>query len=225
MVKRAFLSAFLALFCLSFAWAQKISVPAGVTIHSRLSETLTTQSNVQGDPFTATVSEPLMVDGHEVIPIGASIQGRISAVQRPGHFRGVGEMLLTAEKITFPDGRSFPLYAVLVSTYGSEGAKVVGDEGAIVGPSSRVGTIEEVGAGMGAGGAVGTLFGGLHGAVVGGAIGGVAGFVDTLRRRGPDLTLTTGTQLNYQLNRALDLSNVSAPAHAQASVTETNLSK
>lgn len=221
MVKRAFLSAGLAVLCLSFAKAQEISVPAGVTIHCRLSQTITTQSNAQGDPFSARVSEPLMIDGREAIPVGATIQGRISALVRPGHFRGVGEMLLTAETITFPDGRSLPLYAVLVTTYGSEGAKVSGDEGVIEGPSSKFKTLEEVSAGAGAGGALGTLIGGLHGTVVGGVIGGVAGLADTLRRRGQDLTLPTGTQLNYQLSRALELGGPTpvARAEAQPSVT------
>ena len=49
----------------------------------------------------------------------------------------------------------------------------------------------------------GTLFGGFHGAVIGGAIGGGVALADTLRKRGPDLTLPTGTELNYQLTREL----------------------
>ncbi len=56
---------------------------------------------------------------------------------------------------------------------------------------------------MGGGGVVGTLFGGLTGMVIGEAIGGAAGFVDTVRRGGPDLALPTGTQFNYQLTREL----------------------
>ena len=40
-------------------------------------------------------------------------------------------------------------------------------------------------------------------ALIGGAIGGGVALADTLRKRGPDLTLPTGTELNYQLTREL----------------------
>ena len=207
MVTRVLLSVSLLVFCVSFslrpARAEKITIPAGSVLHCRLTQTITTQLNVEGDPFTANVSEPVTIDGHLVIPVGAIIEGRIAQVQRPGHFRGVGEMRLAAEKVVLPDGATFPISAILSAVYGAEGAAVKGDEGGVRGPNARIRNLEEIGAGMGGGGVVGTLFGGLTGTVVGGAIGGVAGYVDTVRRRGPDLALPAGTQLNYQLTREL----------------------
>ncbi len=203
MVKRVMLSVGLLVLSVSFARAEKNTVPAGSVLHCRLTQTLTTHLNAQGDPFTATVSEPVMIDGHEVIPVGAKIEGRIAQVQRPGRIRGVGEMRLAAEKVVMPDGTSYPLSAILAAVYGAEGAKVKGEEGGVKGPNSRLRTLEEVGAGMGGGGFIGTIFGGFTGTMVGGAIGGAAGFVDTMRKRGPDLALPSGTQLNYQLTRDL----------------------
>jgi len=114
-------------------------------------------------------------------------------------------MRLSAEKITFPNGRSTPISAVLLSAYGAEGAKVAGIEGTVKGSSSRLRQLQEVGMGMGGGGFVGTLIGGFHGAVVGGAVGGVAGLVDSVRRGGKDLTLPAGTELGYQLTSALSI--------------------
>lgn len=207
MVKRVLLSVSLLVLCVSFslrsAWAEKITIPAGSALHCRLTQTITTQLNVEGDPFTANVSEPVTIDGHVVIPVGAKIEGRIAHVQRPGHFRGVGEMRLAAEKVVMPDGTTNPISAILSAVYGAESAAVKGDEGGVRGPNARVKNLEEIGAGMGGGGVVGTLFGGLTGTVVGGAIGGVAGYLDTVRKRGPDLALPAGTQLNYQLTREL----------------------
>jgi len=113
-------------------------------------------------------------------------------------------MRLVADKVVMPDGTSHPLSAILAAVYGAE-AKVHGEEGLVKGPNSRLRTVEEVGAGMGGGGLIGTIFGGFTGTVVGGAIGGAAGFVDTMRKRGSDLALPTGTQLNYQLVRDLDV--------------------
>jgi hypothetical protein len=41
--------------------------------------------------------------------------------------------------------------------------------------------------------------------LVGMTLGGTAGFVDHVRHRGEDLTIPTGTQLDYELMRAVDL--------------------
>lgn len=205
MVKRALLFVFLAALSVSLARAGSLSVPAGSTLHCRLTQTLTTRSNAQGDAFAATVTEPLPVSAPSVIPVGSTIQGRISWIERPGRFRGVGEMHLTADKLILPDGRSFPVSTVLLTTDNQNGVKVVGEEGVVKGPSSSLRTLKEVGIGMGGGGFLGTLIGGFHGAVIGGAVGGAAGFVDTLRRRGQDLKLPMGTQLNFELTQPLDL--------------------
>lgn len=206
MVKRASLCVLLAALSASLLQAENFSVAAGTTIHCRLSQTLSTKLNFQNDPFTATVTEPLMVGGMQIIPVGSTLEGHIAWLIRPGRIRGAGEMRLDAEKVTFPDGRSFTLNAVLVNAYGAEDVKVVGEEGSLKGPTSRFKDIQEIGLGMGGGGFLGTVFGGFHGAVIGGAIGGAGALADTLRRRGKDLTLPTGTQLNYQLTRELIVS-------------------
>jgi len=181
---------------------ERISLPTGTMLHSRTTQTLTTKLNYQGDAFTATVSEPVMMDGREVIPVGATIEGRIALLERPGRLRGVGEMRLTTEQISFPDGRRFPLSALLLTAYGAENAKVVGSEGVVKGPGSTLPNIKEIGGGTAAGTLLGLLF---HHPFVGAAIGGGAGLVDRMRRKGQDLTIPAGTQLNYQLTHALEL--------------------
>lgn len=220
MVKRALLGILLAVLSVSLARAETYAIAAGTTLHCRLVQTLSTKLSFQGDTFTATVTEPLVIDGKHVIPVGSTIDGRISWLARPGRIKGVGEMRLDAEKITLPDGRSFMVNAVLVNAYGAEGARVAGEEGNIKGPGSRRKDLEEIGLGMGGGGFVGTLIGGFHGAVIGGAVGGMAGLVDTLRRRGKDLTLPSGSQLNYQLTRELIIHS-EAPRETATRVSST----
>jgi hypothetical protein len=205
MVKRVLLAVFVTLLSVPWALADKHTIPAGTTVHCRLTETISTKLNYQGDRFAASVTEPLMIDGYDVIPVGSTLEGRIARLQRPGRIKGVGEMRLSLEKITFPDGHSYPLNAVLLNAYGAEGTRVVDQEGNVKGPGSKLRDLEEVGVGMGGGGFLGTLMGGFHGAVIGGAIGGGAALVDTFRRRGKELTIPAGTQLNYQLTRALEV--------------------
>jgi hypothetical protein len=42
------------------------TAPQGNTLHCRLAETLRTRVSLQGDRFTATVSEPVALNGHDV---------------------------------------------------------------------------------------------------------------------------------------------------------------
>jgi hypothetical protein len=210
MVKRALLAVFLAAAGISPAYAetpgkgQPFSIPAGTILHCRITQTVTTKLNYQGDAFAATVSEPVMVNGREAIPVGATLAGRIAQMDKPGHIKGVGQMRLTVEQLRFPDGRSFPLSAVLTTTYGAEKVKVVGSEGLVKGPSSRVPAMEEIGGGTAGGTLLGLLF---YHPFIGATVGLTATTIDRLRRRGKDLTIPAGTQLNYQLTRALDVSH------------------
>jgi hypothetical protein len=64
-------------------------------------------------------------------------------------------------------------------------------------------TVEEI-RGLAAGGGVFGLL--IHHPVFGMTVGGAAGFLDRVRNRGKDLVLPSGTQLNYQLMRALEIS-------------------
>lgn len=189
---------------------EAVTIPAGTTLHCRLNDTLSTRVNYPGDAFRATVTEPLAVAGQTVVPAGSTLEGRVAELQRPGRVYGVGEMRLTAERIILPDGQVIHLNAVLSRTGGVQHVKVEGSEGLVKGPSSKGSTIGEVG-GLAVGGSiVGLLF--AH-PLVGLTVGGTAGFVDRMRRRGKDLSLPQGTQLDYQLTHDLDV-----PIQSQAQI-------
>lgn len=203
MVKRAALVISLVTFSAWAALAATFTVPAGTILNCRLSQTLSTSLNYQGQSFTAVLAEPLVINGNQVVPAGATIRGRIASLSRPGHIKGVGKMLLAPQTITLPNGRTFNVSAVLLHAYGAPGARVANPEGTIKGPSARMRDLKEVGVGAGGGGLLGTAFGGLRGTLIGGVIGGAAGFLDSFHRRGPDLTLPRGTELKFQLERQL----------------------
>jgi len=210
MVKRALLIAFLTLAAIPLTIAEtpmdagSVAVPAGTMLHCRTQQTLTTKINTRGDKFTLTVSEPVTVDGRVAIPVDSVLSGRVAMVERPGRVTGVGRMRLTVEQITLPDGRTFPLSANLMTAYGVNDVKVVGSEGTVKGPSSRGKDMAAIGAGGAGGTLVGLIFG--HPGI-GAAVGFTTMTLDRMRRRGKDLTIPIGTQLNYELSRELAISN------------------
>jgi hypothetical protein len=203
MVKRAVLMASLIILSAWAGMAATLTVPPGTILNTKLSQTLSTDLNRQGQLFAAVLSEPVVVNGTQVIPAGATIRGRIATLSRPGRIKGAGKMLLVPETLAFPNGQTFTINAVLLYAYGAPGARIANAEGVIQGPTGRMRDVKEVGIGIGGGGLLGTMIGGVHGAVIGGLIGGTAGLVDSFRRRGPDLTLPSGTELKFELNREL----------------------
>ena len=124
MVKRALLAVFLATTGISLAHAETLvqtdalSVPAGTMLHCRITQTLTTKLNSQGDAFTTSLVEPVSINGVVAIPAGTTLAGHITRMERPGRVKGVGQMRLTVEEIALPDGRRLPLAATLMAAYG-----------------------------------------------------------------------------------------------------------
>ena len=54
---------------------QTLTIPAGTVITVRLGETLSSRSSSAGQGFSATVAEPVVVDGKTVIEKGAAARG------------------------------------------------------------------------------------------------------------------------------------------------------
>jgi hypothetical protein len=177
-------------------------VREGTTLRASLETTLSTKTARPGDRFTATLREPIYIDGREVIPYGSRIEGRVSEVQRPGRIHGVGMLNIAYERIVLPNGDDEPLIA---STRGTEsqGKTKVDREGTIEGPSSRKQDVEETAAAGGIGAGIGAIAGGGKGTAIGGGAGAIIGLADSMRRRGKDLELPAGTTLLIQLDRPL----------------------
>lgn len=203
MVKRAVLVISLVILSGWTGRAATYTVPAGTVLNCKLSQTLSTALNSQGQFFAATLVEPLNINGRQVVPAGSTLRGRIGSLSRPGHIKGVGKILLVPQTLALPNGRTFTVSAVLLHAYGAPGVSIASSEGTVKGPNGRMRDLKEIGIGIGGGGLLGTMIGGLHGTFVGGVIGGAAGLLDSLRRRGPDLTLPGGTELKFQLSRQL----------------------
>lgn len=179
-------------------------VREGTTLRASLETTLSTRTARPGDRFTATLREPVYVEGREVIPYGSQIEGRVTEVERPGRVHGVGKMDIAYERIVLPNGDKEPLVA---STRGTEGPRntKVDREGTIQGPNSRKRDVEETAAAGGIGAGIGAIAGGAKGTAIGGGAGAIIGLADSMRRRGKDLELPAGTTLVIQLDRPLEV--------------------
>jgi hypothetical protein len=182
--------------------AQTNSVPAGTAMMVRLDTTLATFSNKAGDPFRASVTQPILVNGQTVIPAGATVEGRVTKVSEPRRISGKPTIGILPEAVVMPNGERYFLDATLTDTNirGSD----VSSEGQFKGSThDRHDTIEQ-GGGTAGGMLIGGLAGGPVGVLVGGAIGAGATTGHWLAKH-RSATLPIGTQLTLELNRPLSL--------------------
>ena len=93
-------------------------VPEGALLRIRLETGLTTETNCEGDRFTARVIEPSEYEG-------AVIQGHIAKIERSGRMTGRTEMALDFDAITLRNGRSGTFNAQIEKVFATESVKSV----------------------------------------------------------------------------------------------------
>jgi len=70
-------------------------IPEGTGITVALDHELSSASAHKNDGFTATVAEPILVNGETVIPAGASVAGRVLDANRADSARDPGYLRVT----------------------------------------------------------------------------------------------------------------------------------
>jgi hypothetical protein len=188
---------------LSAAMFAQNSIPAGTALKVKLQNNLATYSSKQGDPFSARVTEAVVVGGNAVIPIGATVEGRLTRVDEPRRYAGKPTIGIFPEVLIMPNGERFMLNATLVDTSIRRGTDV-NSEGQFKGRGQDGKDLTEIGMGTGGGMLIGGLAGGGKGLLIGGAVGATATVAHWLGKK-KDTTLPAGTELVMELSRPLEM--------------------
>ena len=191
----------------SFAWAQT-SLPTGTAVKMKLETTLATFGSKTGDPFSARVTEPVMVNGKTVIPIGATVEGRVTKANEPRRIAGKPTIAIFPEHLVLPNGDRFMLNASLIDTNARHSTDV-NMEGQFKGAGHDGKDLTEIGMGTGGGMLVGGLAGGGKGLLIGGAIGATATVAHWLGKHRSAM-LPAGTELVMELNRPMTMTGASS---------------
>ena len=190
----------------TFGWAQT-SLPTGTAVKMKLETTLATFSSKTGDPFSARVTEPVVVNGKTVIPIGATVAGRVTKANEPRRIAGKPTIAIFPEHLVLPNGDRFMLSASLIDTNARHGTDV-NMEGQFKGAGHDGKDLTEIGMGTGGGMLVGGLAGGGKGLLIGGAIGATATVAHWLGKHRSAM-LPAGTELVMELNRPMTMTGAS----------------
>jgi hypothetical protein len=166
-----------------------IVVPAETVISVVLDEPVGSKISTPGQQFTATVNQPVEVDGRLAIPKGARATGIVKDAKRAGRFKGGAQLELTLASIEV-HGENYDVH----TTAPNETSKGKGKR-----------TAAMVGGGAGGGALIGGLAGGGKGALIGGLIGAAAGTGGAGLTGNRDITLPAETPITFKLVDPLEI--------------------
>jgi hypothetical protein len=178
-----------------------MSLPAGTAFKVKLENTLSTFSSKEGDAFSGRVVDAVVLDGKTVIPVGATVQGRVTKVNEPRRIAGKPTIGIFPEAVVLPNGERYMLNAALVDTSLHNGTDV-NTEGQFKGDGHDGQDLTEIGMGTGAGMLIGGLARGGRGLLVGGGIGATLTVAHWLSKK-RSAVLPSGTELMMELSRPL----------------------
>jgi hypothetical protein len=168
---------------------REVTIPAGTSLPMSLTSSVASDTSAIEDAVTAELTRAILVNGREVVPVGARVTGSVTSVADAGRVKGRGEIAMRFTTVRVA-GDQYALRSALVSrqadaTKGEDATKI--------------------GIGAGAGAAIGALLGGSKGAAEGAAIGGGAGTGVVLATKGKSIHLRPGDDVSTQLTAPLTI--------------------
>lgn len=145
---------------------ESVILPAGETrIFASAQTTISTDASQVGDPVSATITEPIVVDGEVVIPENSQVQGQVAGIDRGEYPTRQPSIDIVFDRVETPDGRVIPVEA-----------RTQGEVGTVVQhPTGDHDRMRNILLGAGVGAAAGGAMGGKRGAILGGIAGAAAG--------------------------------------------------
>lgn len=163
------------------------TLAAGETLVVRTTSTLSTKTNNAGETFTASLEEPLEVDGVVLAPKGSKVTGTVTSSDDGGRVKGVAQIGVALTEIVV-NGKAYPISS---GTYVQSAKKTVTKDA------------QKIGIGAGIGAAIGAIAGGGDGAAKGAGIGAGAGTGVVLGTRGDPAVIPAETVIAFTLSESV----------------------
>ena len=169
--------------------AQPVVVPAGTVLTVRLTQAVGSKISNTGDSFSATLAQPVVVNGATVIPAGADAEGTVAEAAPLGRFKGGARLRLALNSVTVGGA---PRQVQTAAMSWAEKGK--GKRSAVM-----------IGGGAGLGALIGGLAGGGKGAAIGAAAGAGAGTAGTAFTGNKNIVLPAESTVSFKLTQSLQV--------------------
>jgi len=176
------------------------TIPANTWVTVRVNGVLSSDHNQTGDAFTATLAEPIVVNGRVIARRGQMVGGRVVEALKAGRVKGTSSLQLELTELGVADGQQVPIKTQMIQRNGQTS---VGRDVAAVGTTTGLGAA----IGAGAAGGFGAGMGAIGGAVVSG--------IGVLVTRGRPTVVYPETALTFRLENPVTVTGDSyafAPA-------------
>jgi hypothetical protein len=164
-----------------------LELPAGTNLVIRMIEGVDSETARVGQSFAASLDEPVLLNGEQVIPRGADVTVKLVDAKDSGKLAGRAELTLDLVSVRV-DGRMVDINTQTVSressSRGERTAKVAGGTAAV-------------------GAIIGAIAGGGKGAAIGAAAGGAAGAGTQVITKGQQVKIPSETRLTFALETAV----------------------
>ena len=167
----------------------EITIPANTEIEVRLDQSIATNRIATGDPFFATVADPVVVNGQTAIPAGAPVKGIVVTAHEAGHLHGVAELRLALTSVEV-NGNYSDLRTNTFARFGHNHKKR---------------NWEFIGGGAGGGALIGALAGGAKGALIGAPIAAGAGLAGAAITGKRDILIPAETAMTFRLKEQVEV--------------------
>jgi hypothetical protein len=174
----------------------KLTIKPGTYVTVRMNQWLSSDRNQQGDTFTATLDQPVVVDGIVVAQRGQTVYGRVNEAQKAGRVEGTSRLGVQLTQLTLVDGDQAPIQSQMVTRNGQTS---VGRDAAAIGVTTGLGAA--IGAGVNGG----------VGAGVGAGAGAVVGIIGVLLTRGRPTVIYPESVLTFQIQAPVEIATDRAP--------------
>jgi hypothetical protein len=165
-----------------------LTIPAGTVLSVRINEFLSSDQNQVGDRVTATLQQPVVVNGYVVARRGQMLVGQVEAAQKAGRIKGTSQLGIELTDLTVADGQSRP---ILTELWKGSGGTSHGADAATNGGTTALGA------------AIGSIADWGRGAAIGAGAGAAAGIGAVLLTRGRPTVIPPETWLTFRLKEAV----------------------
>jgi len=174
----------------------QVTIRPGTFVTVRTDQPLSSDRNQEGDTFSATLTQPIVVDGIVVAQRGQTVMGRVAEAKKAGRAAGVSHLSLQLTGLTLADGTQANIQSQMVTRNGQTS---VGNDVAAVGTTTAVGA------------AIGAAADWGRGAAIGAGAGAVVGLAGVLLTRGHPTVVYPETLLTFRIDTPVTVDTARAP--------------